>query len=76
MVSSSVRYGLGVTREIGHDAVAFGAKKVAVFTDSVLASLQPVSTTLDSLTAQGVHFQVYDQVRIEPTDQRYKPNFQ
>lgn len=70
MASSTVRYGIGVTQEIGMDMVNLKAKKVCVMTDSNLARLQPVKTTLDSLTKYGVSFQVYDGVRVEPTDKR------
>ncbi|XP_019867368.1 probable hydroxyacid-oxoacid transhydrogenase, mitochondrial [Aethina tumida] len=68
MASSTVRYGKGVTREIGQDMVNFKAKKVAVFTDPNLAKLQPVKTTIESLTKNGVAFEVFDKVRVEPTD--------
>lgn len=70
MASSTVRYGKGVTREIGQDMVNFKAKKVAVFTDPNLVKLQPVKTTIESLTKNGVAFEVFDKVRVEPTDAR------
>lgn len=71
MVSSTVRYGIGVTREVGHDVAALGASRVALFTDATLAGLPPVRTALDSLSAQGVQVELFDKVRVEPTDQRW-----
>uniref|UniRef100_A0A1I8F9Z4 Fe-ADH domain-containing protein n=1 Tax=Macrostomum lignano TaxID=282301 RepID=A0A1I8F9Z4_9PLAT len=41
MAVSTVRYGPGVTREIGQDVVNLGAKRVLVFTDNNLAELPP-----------------------------------
>lgn len=71
MACSTIRYGLGVTEEIGMDMQNMNMKKVCVMTDPDLAKLQPVKTTLDSLTKHGIQFELYDQVRVEPTDDRY-----
>lgn len=70
MSSSTVRYGPGVTREIGMDIVNFKARNALVITDSNLVVLPPVKTVLDSLTKNGVKFEVYDKTRVEPTDER------
>ncbi|KAM3967427.1 type III alcohol dehydrogenase [Aphomia sociella] len=69
---STVRYGLGVTREVGLDLVNLGAKNVCVMTDSNLVSLKPVKDVLDSLTRNGINYKVYDKVRVEPTDSSFK----
>ncbi|XP_064215547.1 probable hydroxyacid-oxoacid transhydrogenase, mitochondrial isoform X2 [Tribolium castaneum] len=69
MSSSTVRYGPGVTQEVGMDIVNMRAKNVCVVTDPKLAKLPPVQATLDSLTKNNVQFQVYDQVRVEPTEE-------
>ncbi|XP_024947518.1 hydroxyacid-oxoacid transhydrogenase, mitochondrial isoform X2 [Cephus cinctus] len=68
MACSTVRYGIGVTREIGMDMENFGAKKVCLMTDPNLAKLTPVKTVVDSLTKHSVNFDVYDKVRVEPTE--------
>lgn len=67
---STVRYGLGVTREVGLDLVNLGVKNVCVMTDSNLVSLSPVQAVLDSLSRNGINYKVYDRVRVEPTDTR------
>ncbi|KAG6447370.1 probable hydroxyacid-oxoacid transhydrogenase, mitochondrial [Manduca sexta] len=69
---STVRYGLGVTREVGQDLVNLNAKNVCVMTDSNLVSLNPVKAVLNSLTKNGVNYKVYDRVRVEPTDSSFK----
>lgn len=69
MVSSTIRYGEGVTREIGMDMANMNAKNVCVVTDKNLINLQPVKTTLDSLAKNKIKFSLYDNVRVEPTDE-------
>merc|ERR1712156_680993 len=67
----NIRYGAGVTSEVGMDLVNMKAKHVGVFTDKNLAKLAPMRATVDSLTKAGVNFKVYDDVRVEPTDQSF-----
>jgi hydroxyacid-oxoacid transhydrogenase len=71
MAASAVRYGAGVTREVGFDVADRGLRKVMVVTDGVLRSLPPVATALESLNANRVACVVYDRVRIEPTDRSW-----
>ncbi|KAJ3024121.1 Hydroxyacid-oxoacid transhydrogenase, mitochondrial [Thoreauomyces humboldtii] len=68
MATSTIRYGKGVTREVGMDCANMKSKKVVVFTDANVARLQPVHTVLQSLKDAGVNYVVYDKVRVEPTD--------
>ncbi|XP_072945724.1 probable hydroxyacid-oxoacid transhydrogenase, mitochondrial [Epargyreus clarus] len=69
---STVRYGLGVTKEVGMDLVNLGAKNVCVMTDPNVVSLSPMKAVLDSLTKNGINYKVYDRVRVEPTDSSFK----
>jgi hydroxyacid-oxoacid transhydrogenase len=71
MAVSSVRYGIGVTREVGMDLAEMGAKNVMVLTDPHLARLAPVQTVVESLEQNGVAFALYDRVRIEPSDESF-----
>jgi hydroxyacid-oxoacid transhydrogenase len=71
MAVSSIRFGPGVTREVGMDLAELGAKRVLVLTDPELRRLPPVETTLESLTANNIVASVYDRVRIEPTDESF-----
>ncbi len=50
MACSNIRYGPGVTAEVGMDLVNLKAKHVGVYTDKNLAQLPPMKATLDSLT--------------------------
>ena len=71
MAASAVRFGAGVTREVGADLAELGAKQVLVITDPVLRQLAPVQTVMESLEANRIPFVVFDRVRIEPSDESF-----
>jgi hydroxyacid-oxoacid transhydrogenase len=71
MAASSIRFGPGVTREVGMDLADLGTRKVLVITDPVLSDMAPVQTVLESLESSGVGFVLYDRVRVEPTDESF-----
>ncbi|XP_053322438.1 hydroxyacid-oxoacid transhydrogenase, mitochondrial [Spea bombifrons] len=71
MAVSNIRYGENVTKEVGMDLQNLGAKNVCVMTDKNLAELSPVKAVLNSLARNNVHFSVYDNVRVEPTDKSF-----
>jgi hypothetical protein len=65
MASSSVRFGRGVSAEIGHDLIALGVKQnVCLVTDKTLASLPPVKIVADALKNAGVQFEIFDDVQV------------
>ncbi|KKL23817.1 hypothetical protein LCGC14_2421600 [marine sediment metagenome] len=68
MAAANLRYGPGVTREIGMDLRDADARRVLVVTDPRLADLPPVQTVRESLEAEGIEYDVYDRVRVEPND--------
>uniref|UniRef100_A0A1A8GQ99 Hydroxyacid-oxoacid transhydrogenase, mitochondrial n=2 Tax=Nothobranchius korthausae TaxID=1143690 RepID=A0A1A8GQ99_9TELE len=72
MASSNIRYGAGVSREIVMDLQNLGAQNVCLMTDSNVSCLPPVKAILESLSKNRVKFQVYDTVRVEPTDASFK----
>ena len=71
MAASGIRFGAGVTREVGMDLAELGLRNVLVITDPVLRHLRPVEIALESLDENGVKFTVYDRVRVEPTDESF-----
>jgi hydroxyacid-oxoacid transhydrogenase len=71
MASSTMRFGEGVTCEVGQDLVNMKAKKVLVMTDPNIAKLPVMKTVVESLKANNVPFVVYDKTRAEPTDQSF-----
>ena len=68
MAVSSVRFGAGVTHEVGMDLADMGVHRVLVVADPALSALAPVQIVLDSLQQNGVAFALYDRVRVEPND--------
>jgi len=71
MAASNVRFGAGVTREVGMDLADLGSRRVLVLTDPTVRRLAPVQTALESLASAGIASTVYDGVRVEPTDESF-----
>jgi hydroxyacid-oxoacid transhydrogenase len=72
MATSQVRFGAGVTREVGMDLSDLGVRSVLVLTDPRLSGMSPVLTALESLEHNDIPFTLYDQVRVEPTDESFQ----
>ena len=72
MVTSTIRFGSGVTREVGKDLEDSNLRRVMVLTDPNVSALSPVSNVLDSLDRQKINYKLFDQVRIEPTDESFQ----
>jgi hydroxyacid-oxoacid transhydrogenase len=70
--TSSIKYGPGVTREVGYEMRRLGVRRAMVVTDPNLSAGESVTTVLASLQAEGVDAVLYDQVRIEPTDASFR----
>jgi hydroxyacid-oxoacid transhydrogenase len=68
MSASNIRFGPGVTREVGMDLADLKVQRAMVVTDPNLAKLPPVATVLESLESEKIHFELFDRVHIEPTD--------
>jgi hydroxyacid-oxoacid transhydrogenase len=72
MDTSSIKFGSGATREVGHDMQQYAVKRVMVVTDPNLAGREPIAVTLASLRAAGIDAVLFDQVRVEPSDASFK----
>lgn len=72
MAVSSIRFGKGVTREIGMDLADLGVKQVLVITDPTIRRLPPMQTVIESLDAGKLRYAIYDRVRVEPTDESFR----
>ena len=72
MATSGIRYGAGVTAEIGMDLADMGLHRVLVVTDANLAGGEPVAVVRQSLDDAGVAYDLYDGVHVEPTDASFK----
>ena len=72
MDTSSIKYGPGVTREIGYDMEEQGCHRVMVVTDRNLSKSDPVAVTLEALRGRGIDTVLFDQSSVEPTDVSFK----
>jgi hydroxyacid-oxoacid transhydrogenase len=68
MAASSIRFGPGVTQEVGMDFKNLGVKKVCVVTDEHVNKLFAMKQARESLEREGVEYVVYTGVVIEPKD--------
>ena len=77
MAVSSIRFGTGVTREVGSDLEDLGVRSALVFADPKLRAMKPggsgnvVQTVLESLEQHGITAAVYDRIRVEPSDESF-----
>ncbi len=70
--ASNITFGAGCLAEAGDIAKSLGIARIAVFTDAGLVATEHVATVLNSLKAAGVDIALYDDVRVEPTDESFK----
>ena len=71
MAVASVRFGVGVTREVGMDLADLGTRQALVISDPIVSRLPPLQAVLESLEHAGISFVIYDRVRVEPTDESF-----
>jgi len=74
--ASNIRFGPGVTREVGLDLADRGAKRVLVLADPNLTRLYPVTAVRESLDAAGISYALFDRIGIEPTDASFREAIQ
>jgi len=72
MATANIRFGVGVTREVGMDLVDLGTRRAMVVTDANLAGLPPVAAVLESLRREKIEFSLFDRAKVEPTDVSFK----
>src|SRR5271170_582122 len=69
--AASVRFGPGVTREVGLDLNDLGARRTLVLIDPVLRALPVGQVVVEALQAAHVSFEVFDRIAVEPTDHSF-----
>ena len=72
MSTSNLRFGPGITREIGMDLSDMNIKRVLVVTDPNLVNLPPVQVACESLASENIEYDLFDRTRVEPTDVSFK----
>ncbi|CAK7246328.1 MAG: hypothetical protein STHCBS139747_007955 [Sporothrix thermara] len=68
MAASAIRFGNGVTREIGMDLKNMGAKNVAVVTDGTVDKLRAMEQVRAALGEEDIRYSVFNGTRVEPKD--------
>lgn len=68
---SSVLFGPGLLQEVGEHARALAMKRTALFTDGRVGRLAHTADAVQSLRAAGLDVVIYDECRVEPTDQSF-----
>ena len=71
MAAAAIRFGAGVTREVGADLADLGVTSALVISDPNVSRLAPVRTVVESLEASGIAFTLFDRARVEPTDESF-----
>ena len=69
--TTAITFGRGCLAEVGSVARSAGLSRVAVMTDRRVAALPLLSTVVDSLRQAGLDPVVFDEVRVEPTDESF-----
>ncbi|KAF2135541.1 uncharacterized protein K452DRAFT_323009 [Aplosporella prunicola CBS 121167] len=72
LAASSIRFGAGCTNEVGMDAANLGARRVMLVTDAVVGKLDGVKRVKEALEREGIDYEVYGKVRVEPKDSSVK----
>ena len=72
MDTSSIKFGQGVTTEIGYDMKNFGCKRVMICTDIRLVELEAVQITVESIKKANIEFEIFSNTAVEPTDLSFK----
>ncbi len=71
MASSAIRFGPGVTREVGAELADIGIHRVLVVADPRLVGQYPANAVLESLDGERIAYTLFDDVRVEPTDESF-----
>jgi len=68
MISSTLRFGAGVTAEVGYDVQNLKAKRPLIVTDKNVAKTRAFTEVAASLGKLGLQYDVFDDVLCEPSE--------
>ena len=74
--TSSIKYGPGVTSEIGYEMSRLGSKNCLVITDKHMRKSNAIAITERSLIEESIKVTIFDEVQVEPTDESFKKAIQ
>src|SRR5579871_836166 len=70
--AANVRFGPGVTREVGMDLRDLGARRTLVLIDPALRAMSVAEAVFEALRAAQIAFEVFDRIAVEPTDRSFQ----
>lgn len=66
-----IKFGVGASEELAYEADRLQIRSLAVFADKITIALPAAVKALQSLDDAWIDYQVYDKVRVEPTDKSF-----
>src|SRR5438552_7679542 len=72
LAASNIRFGAGITREVGMDLAEMGVRRTMLVVDPALVDLPTGAAVVEALRASRIDFVLYDEVRVEPTDKGFQ----
>ena len=72
MSASNIRFGAGVTRELGMDLCDLAAKRCLLVIDPALVDLPTGQNVIESLKSEKIDYELFDRVQVEPTDSSFR----
>jgi len=72
ITATDIRFGPGITSEVGMDLQDMGAERALLIVDPALVDLPPAQNVVRSLEGAGVDFEIFDGVVVEPTDRSFR----
>lgn len=73
---SAINFGHGALLEVGDEAKRLGLSRIAIFTDKTVRALEFFQQLLASCKSAGLDIEIFDEVRVEPTDKSFKSAIQ
>jgi hydroxyacid-oxoacid transhydrogenase len=70
--TSNLRFGSGVTREVGQDLNELGIRRVLLVIDPAIRLLPTGVTVFESLDAAKLDYTIFDHIDVEPTDASFQ----
>ena len=72
MAASNIRFGEGITREVGMDLQELGARRTLLVIDPALVDLATGQTVLTALREAQIDFDCFSEISVEPTDASFQ----
>ncbi len=69
---NSIKYGPGALQELAIDVQSLGIRRIGLFTDKAVRSLESFHLAVRALSQAAIDFEIYDETSIEPTDVSFR----